>query len=121
MLVEESRIFQVSTFSTLHIHHSKLNQKDVLLDVMTIADEADAQLAEAVRSFYGSQGSSLEVHPERRFLRKVLIENKRLTDRKLTSNRLSGSLSRNVPTPTDYAHLRSSNCIRADPRKVFKC
>jgi hypothetical protein len=65
MLVEESRIFQVSTFSTLHIHHSELNQKDVLLDVMTIADEADAQLAEAVRSFYGSQGSSLGTFPHR--------------------------------------------------------
>jgi hypothetical protein len=37
---------------------------------------------------------SLEVHPERRFLRKVLLENKRLTDRKLTRRTLSGSLSR---------------------------
>ena len=51
MLVEESRIFQVSTFRTLHLHHRRLNQQEVLLDVMTIADEADGQLAETVRSF----------------------------------------------------------------------
>jgi hypothetical protein len=51
MLVEESRIFQVTTFRTLHTHHRRLNKEQVLLDVMTIADEADSQLAESVRSF----------------------------------------------------------------------
>ena len=51
MLVEESRIFQVSTFSTLHRHQRELDQSDVLLDVITIADEADRQLTESVRSF----------------------------------------------------------------------
>jgi hypothetical protein len=51
MLVEESRIFQVSTFSTLHLHQRELEQSDVLLDVITIADEADRQLTETVRSF----------------------------------------------------------------------
>jgi hypothetical protein len=50
MLVEESRIFQVVTFRTLHLHHSELDQRRLLLDVMVIADEADAQLREAVRS-----------------------------------------------------------------------
>jgi hypothetical protein len=50
MLVEESRIFQVTTFHTLHLHHSELNQDKLLLDVMVIADEADAQLMEAVRT-----------------------------------------------------------------------
>jgi hypothetical protein len=39
LLVEESRIFQVSTFGTLHLHQTKLDQDQVLLDVMTIADE----------------------------------------------------------------------------------
>jgi hypothetical protein len=34
MLVEESRIFQISTFSTLHLHQSELDQSEVLLDVM---------------------------------------------------------------------------------------
>jgi len=55
MLIEESRIFQVSTFGTLHHHQDKLDQKQVLLDVMTIADEVDAQLKETVRSFTGEQ------------------------------------------------------------------
>jgi hypothetical protein len=39
MLVEESRIFQVSTFGTLNLHQTKLDQDQVLLDVVTIADE----------------------------------------------------------------------------------
>jgi len=50
MLVEESRIFQVATFGTLHLHRSELDQSRVLSDVVIIADEADAQLSQAVRS-----------------------------------------------------------------------
>jgi hypothetical protein len=50
MLVEESRIFQVVTFSMLHLHHSELDPSRVLADVIVIADETDAQLSEAVRS-----------------------------------------------------------------------
>ena len=55
MLVEESRIFQVATFGTLHLYQSELDQNQVLLDVMTIADEADRQLTETVRSFMTAQ------------------------------------------------------------------
>jgi len=50
MLIEESRIFQVSTFGTLRLHQSKLDSSKVLLDVMIIADEVDAQLKETVRN-----------------------------------------------------------------------
>jgi hypothetical protein len=50
MLVEESRIFEVVTFGTLHLHQSELDQSRVLSDVITIADEADSQLGAAVRS-----------------------------------------------------------------------
>jgi hypothetical protein len=50
MLIEESRVFQVATFGTLHLHQSELDQRRVLLDVMVIADEVDAQLMETVRS-----------------------------------------------------------------------
>jgi hypothetical protein len=50
MLVEESRVFQVATFGTLQLHQGELDQNQVLLDVMVIADEADAQLMETVRS-----------------------------------------------------------------------
>jgi hypothetical protein len=55
MLIEESRIFQVSTFNTLHLHQDELDQNQVLLDVMIIADEADRQLTETVRSFMTAQ------------------------------------------------------------------
>ena len=54
MLIEESRVFQVATFSTLHLHQSELDQNQVLLDVMVIADEVDAQLMETVRSLMGA-------------------------------------------------------------------
>ena len=50
MLIEESRIFQVVTFRTLHLHRSELDHDQLLLDVMVIADEVDAQLMGAVRS-----------------------------------------------------------------------
>ena len=50
MLIAESRIFQVVTFRTLHLYHSELDQRRLLLDVMVIADEADAQPMGAVRS-----------------------------------------------------------------------
>jgi hypothetical protein len=50
MVIEESRVFQVATFGTLHLHQSELDQKQVLLDIMVIADEVDAQLMETVSS-----------------------------------------------------------------------
>ena len=55
MLIEESRVFQVATFGTLHLHQSELDQNQVLLDVMVIADEVDAQLMETVRSLMGTK------------------------------------------------------------------
>jgi hypothetical protein len=48
MLVEESRLFQV-TFHTLDLHQSELDQGQVLADVTVIADELDFQLMQAVR------------------------------------------------------------------------
>jgi hypothetical protein len=50
MLIEESRVFQVVTFGTLHLHQGELDPNQLLLDVMVIADEVDAQLMETVRS-----------------------------------------------------------------------
>jgi hypothetical protein len=49
MLIQESRVFQVVTFRTLGLHCGELDQNEVLLDVMIIADEVDAQLIESVR------------------------------------------------------------------------
>lgn len=50
MLIEESRVLQVSTFSTLHLHQNELDQTQMLLDIIVIADEVDSQLMETVRS-----------------------------------------------------------------------
>jgi hypothetical protein len=55
MLIEESRVLQVATINTLHLHQSELDQNQVLLDVMVIADEVDAQLMETVRSLMGAK------------------------------------------------------------------
>ena len=51
MLVEESRLFEVVTFQTLHLHQDELDRAQLLLDVMVIADEVDLQLTQAVRCF----------------------------------------------------------------------
>jgi hypothetical protein len=49
MLVEESRLFEVLTFQTLHLHQGELDQEQLLSAIMVIADEADLQLGQAVR------------------------------------------------------------------------
>jgi CheY-like chemotaxis protein len=51
MLVEESRILQVSIFNTLQNNLRRVNFSAVLLDVITIADEVDSQLKQAMLSF----------------------------------------------------------------------
>jgi hypothetical protein len=53
MVIDESRAFQVATFGTLHLHQGELDQNRMLLDVIVIADEVDAQLMETVRSLMG--------------------------------------------------------------------
>ena len=55
MLIEESRVFQVATFGTLHRYQSELDQNQLILDIMVIADEVDAQLKETVRSLMGKK------------------------------------------------------------------
>ncbi len=51
MLVEESRILQVSIFSTLQSNLPRVDFSKVLLDVITIADEVDSQLKQAMFSY----------------------------------------------------------------------
>jgi len=51
MLVEESRILQVSIFSTLQRNLSGVDFSRLLLDVVTIADEVDSQLKQAMFSY----------------------------------------------------------------------
>jgi CheY-like chemotaxis protein len=51
MMVEESRILQVCIFNTLQNNLGSVDFESVLVDVMTIADEVDSQLKQAVLGF----------------------------------------------------------------------
>lgn len=51
MAVEESRLLQVTIFSTLHKNVKNLEFSALLPDVVTIADEVDAQLKEQMLRF----------------------------------------------------------------------
>jgi DNA-binding response OmpR family regulator len=51
MLIEESRILQVSIFHTLQTNLNVVDFSLLLIDVMTIADEVDLQLKQTVMSF----------------------------------------------------------------------
>jgi DNA-binding response OmpR family regulator len=51
MLVHESRILQVTIFGTLQSNLNSLDFSLLLLDVMTIADEVDAQLTQSMESY----------------------------------------------------------------------
>jgi hypothetical protein len=51
MVVEESRILQVSIFNTLQNNLRRVDFSKVLLDVITIADEVDSQLKQAMLSY----------------------------------------------------------------------
>jgi CheY-like chemotaxis protein len=51
MLVEESRMLQVSIFQTLQNNLASIDFSLLLIGVMTIADEVDSQLSQAMASF----------------------------------------------------------------------
>jgi hypothetical protein len=51
MMVEESRMLQVSIFQTLQLHLKGTEPAVLLLDVMAIADEVDSQLTQAMTSY----------------------------------------------------------------------
>jgi YesN/AraC family two-component response regulator len=53
MVIEESRILQVSIFNTLQKNLKTVNFSLLLTDVMTIADECDSQLKQTINSFMG--------------------------------------------------------------------
>jgi DNA-binding response OmpR family regulator len=55
MLVEESRILQVSIFNTLQNNLGTVDFSTVLLDVMTIADEVDSQLKQTMLGYMEPQ------------------------------------------------------------------
>jgi hypothetical protein len=57
MMVEESRLLQVSIFTTLHENVTQLEFNELLPDVVTIADEVDAQLKEQMLRFMAADAS----------------------------------------------------------------
>jgi DNA-binding response OmpR family regulator len=59
MLVHESRILQVTLFGTLQNNLNALDFSSLLPDVMTIADEVDAQLTQSMESFMKAMGKSV--------------------------------------------------------------
>jgi CheY-like chemotaxis protein len=61
MVVEESRILQVSIFKTLQNNLANVDFSTVLLDVITIADEVDSQLKQAMLGYIepAEQGSAM--------------------------------------------------------------
>ena len=58
MAVEESRLLQVSIFSTLHKNVKHLEFSLLLPDVVTIADEVDAQLKQQMLRFMAADAAA---------------------------------------------------------------
>jgi CheY-like chemotaxis protein len=63
MMVEESRILQVCLFNTLQSNLSIVDFDTVLMDVMTIADEVDSQLKQAVVGFMEARAIQSAARP----------------------------------------------------------
>jgi hypothetical protein len=57
MMVEESRLLQVSIFTTLHQNVKQLEFSALLPNVVTIADEVDAQLKEQMLRFMAADAA----------------------------------------------------------------
>jgi hypothetical protein len=58
MVVEESRLLQISIFRTLHRNLHSVDFSKVLLDVVIIADEVDSQLKQALISYVSPMNST---------------------------------------------------------------
>jgi hypothetical protein len=58
MAVEESRLLQVTIFAMLHKHVKRLDLSKLLPDVVTIADEVDAQLKEQMLRFMAADAQT---------------------------------------------------------------
>jgi DNA-binding response OmpR family regulator len=63
MLVEESRMLQVSIFQTLQNNLSKIDFSQLLIGVMTIADEVDSQLSQQMASYISESKSEPDSKP----------------------------------------------------------
>ena len=61
MIIEESRILQVSIFHTLQSNLNVVDFSLLLIDVMTIADEVDSQLKQTIVSFSESVAANTSI------------------------------------------------------------
>jgi hypothetical protein len=61
MLVEESRLLQVSIFDTLRLNQKVLSADKIMISVITIADECDAQLKDTVETFMAFEKSKIAI------------------------------------------------------------
>jgi hypothetical protein len=59
MAVQESRLLQVTIFATLHKNTNNLEFSKLLPDVVTIADEVDAQLKEQMLRFMAADAAKV--------------------------------------------------------------
>jgi DNA-binding response OmpR family regulator len=59
MMVEESRMLQVSVFHTLQKNLAQIDFSILLTDVMTIADEIDSQLSQAMTSYVAASAGEV--------------------------------------------------------------
>jgi hypothetical protein len=57
MVVEESRLLQVCLFTTLHKNTSRIEYSKLLPDVVTIADEVDAQLKQQMLRYMAANAA----------------------------------------------------------------
>jgi hypothetical protein len=62
MVVDESRILQVCIFSTLHRNERRVTFSKLLPDVVTIADEVDAQLKQQILCFLSAETPNRGTH-----------------------------------------------------------
>jgi hypothetical protein len=62
MVVEESRLLQVTIFSTLHNNVKHVDFSTLLPDIVTIADEVDAQLKEQMLRFMAADAAEKMEH-----------------------------------------------------------
>jgi hypothetical protein len=64
MMVEESRMLQVSIFQTLKLNQMRLDQDVLIDDVMMLADEVDSRLAQAMTSYViEAEGDGAAIEP----------------------------------------------------------
>jgi hypothetical protein len=61
MVVEESRLLQVTIFTTLHNNEDRLEYRLLLPDVVTIADEVDAQLKQQMLRFMAAETAKVQL------------------------------------------------------------